>query len=366
MKTAYLFAGQGAQYTGMGRDLYEKYEESRRILDAAGEKIRKLCFHGSAEELKETQNTQPCVYAVTMAAYEAFRSAAAGDEKIPQPSALAGFSLGEYAALTAAGMITDISTGVDLMEKRGRWMGQAGRAEDGSQKGCMAAAIGDVKKVNDCIAAARGDEILIAANFNAPTQTVVSGDIAAVERFTEMAKEYRLRVTPLAVSSAFHSPMMEPASEKMRALIRASETKLDTRAALPVYSNLTASPLSEYRAGQASAQAAFGQETLDQTDIDTSASGQNGSYQQPSGDFGIEDMADAMAKQLMSSVRWVEIIQKLIADGVDTFIEFGPGKTLSGLVKKIDKNVKSFSVGDCESLEAVIEELHKISDSSEE
>ena len=113
MKIACLFAGQGAQYPGMGRDLYEKYEESRRVFDAAGEKIRSLCFEGSAEELRMTENTQPCVYTVTMAAYEAFL---AEFEKNKKPdaeiTAMAGFSLGEYAALTAAGVITDIGTGV--------------------------------------------------------------------------------------------------------------------------------------------------------------------------------------------------------------------------------------------------------------
>lgn len=207
MKIACLFAGQGAQYPGMGRDLYEKYEKSRRVFDEAGEKIKQLCFEGTAEELKLTENTQPCVYTVTMAAYEEFFSRfQAQKPEDAEIAAMAGFSLGEYAALTAAGVISGIADGVELMEHRGRYMGEAGRNEAGENIGTMAAAIGDPAKVRECVELARQDGILVAANINAPTQTVVSGDREAVARFTEIAKEARLRVTPLAVGSAFHSP----------------------------------------------------------------------------------------------------------------------------------------------------------------
>ena len=127
MKIACLFAGQGAQYPGMGRDLYEKYEKSRRVFDEAGEKIKQLCFEGTAEELKLTENTQPCVYTVTMAAYEEFFSRfQAQKPEDAEIAAMAGFSLGEYAALTAAGVISGIADGVELMEHRGRYMGEAG------------------------------------------------------------------------------------------------------------------------------------------------------------------------------------------------------------------------------------------------
>ncbi len=337
MKIACLFAGQGAQYPGMGRDLYEKYEESRRVFDAAGEKIRSLCFEGSAEELRMTENTQPCVYTVTMAAYEAFL---AEFEKNKKPdaeiTAMAGFSLGEYAALTAAGVITDIGTGVELMECRGRYMGEAGRNEAGENIGTMAAAIGDPQKVRECVEKAREDGILVAANINAPTQTVVSGDVDAVARFAETAKEARLRVTPLSVGSAFHSPMMEPASEKMRSLILTKEIRPTD---FPVYSNLTAGPISEYRKGDGAGV----------SDSQTEASSRAPQT--------AEDIADAMALQLMSPVQWVKTVENLKAAGVDTVIEFGPGRTLCGLVKKIDKGIQTYHVENAETLEEVLAAL---------
>lgn len=338
MKTAYVFAGQGAQYPGMGADLYEKYEESRVVFEEAGEYVKNLCFSGTAEELKETQNTQPCVYAVTMAAYNAFKARLAaelGEGSEAEPAAMAGFSLGEYSALTAAGIVKEISTGVELMENRGRWMGEAGRDEEGNGMGTMAAAIGDRQKVIDCVEAVREDGILVAANMNAPTQTVVSGDKAAVARFAEAAKEIKLRVTPLAVGSAFHSPMMEPASGKMNDLIMSKELG---EASVPVYSNLTARPLSEYRK-------------------------EGGSIEEAQ---STADIADAMAKQLMSPVQWVDIVQELIAQGFDTFVEFGPGKTLCGLIKKTDRSVNTFNVENCETMDAAIEGLKALMQNQEQ
>ena len=345
MKIACLFAGQGAQYPGMGSDLYEKYENSRQVFDAAGEKIKNLCFEGTAEELRLTENTQPCVYTVTMAAYEEFISRFEAEKtQDAEIAAMAGFSLGEYAALTAAGVIPDIATGVELMEHRGRYMGEAGRNEAGENIGTMAAAIGDRAKVLECVEKARGNGILVAANINAPTQTVVSGDRDAVERFTQIAKEARLRVTPLAVGSAFHSPMMSPASEKMRSLILTKELKPSD---FPVYSNLTARPISEYRKGAASEGAA----AAGQMPSEVSSAPQTP-----------EDIADAMALQLMSPVQWVSTIENLKAEGIDTVSEFGPGKTLCGLVKKIDKSIKTYNVENAESLEATLEALRKIKD----
>ena len=203
-------------------------------------------------------------------------------------------------------------------------MGEAGRNEAGENIGTMAAAIGDPQKVRDCVEEARQDGILVAANINAPTQTVVSGDRDAVARFTEIAKEARLRVTPLSVGSAFHSPMMEPASEKMRSIIL---TKKITPTDFPVYSNLTARPLSEYRKGM----------TVEPEEA--------GKVQEPSSPQTAEDIADAMALQLMSPVQWVKIVENLKAGEIDTVIEFGPGKTLSGLVKKIDRKHPDLQCG---------------------
>ncbi|MGI6205092.1 MAG: ACP S-malonyltransferase [Anaerovoracaceae bacterium] len=326
MKVAYLFAGQGSQYPGMGRDLYENFDAGHRVFDQAGEKIKKLCFEGTADELKITSNTQPCVYAVTMAAYESFISEMKkrGVQETA-PAAAAGFSLGEYSALTAAGIITSISDGAELMARRGEWMDAAGRGPDGRPAGGMTAAIGRRNKILECAEQAREGSILEAANFNAPLQTVVSGEIPALDRFEKIAAGNRIRPVRLAVGSAFHCRMMEPASEKMRALLL---EKNFGREAFPVYTNLTGGLVSEYRRAGAE-----------------------------EGPQSKEDIADMLALQLMSPVRWDTIMSGLAAGGVDTFVEFGPGKTLSGLVKKNVKNANVFNVEDAESLEAAVEGL---------
>lgn len=332
MSTAFVFAGQGAQYPGMGRDLCEKYSEARAVFDAAGADIEKLCFGGTPEELRDTMNTQPCVYTVTMAAYEAFRA-----RMDVTPAAMAGFSLGEYSALTAAGYIGSIADGADIMRHRGLWMGQAGIGADGTPLGTMAAAIGDPDRVVQLVESCRGTGILTAANFNAPSQTVVSGDREAVSRFVAAAKEARLRVTPLAVSSAFHSEMMRPAAAQMREYLltggfaqqaaQCAAGQAQSGTGVPVYSNYTAEPVADYRC------------------------------QGSAGAFGAEDFAELMSLQLMSSVQWVSTVQKLVAAGVDTFVEFGPGRTLSGLIRKTDKSVRTMHVEDSATLEEALAEI---------
>lgn len=323
MSIVYLFAGQGAQYPGMGRDLYENYDASRRIFDQAGEKIKNMCFYGTAGELKITSNTQPCVYTVTMAAYEAFLYELKERGLAPAPpAAAAGFSLGEYSALTAAGIIKSVADGTELMSHRGEWMDAAGRGEDGRPRGGMTAAIGKRSRIMDCIEQAREDDILEAANFNAPLQTVVSGDISALERFEKIASENRIKTIRLAVGSAFHCNMMEPAAEKMRELVMSIEFG---EAAFPVYANLTGKPVSDYR------------------------------RKENDGPQTNEDIADMLALQLMSPVRWDSTLSALAEAGADTFVEFGPGRTLTGLVRKNVKHASVFNVEDCESLKTAVE-----------
>ena len=325
MNTAFLFAGQGAQYPGMGKDLYDHFPAARAVFERAGERIRDLCFEGTAEELKNTANTQPCVYTVTMAAYMAFMEEyekQAGEKA--RPAALAGFSLGEYSALTAAGVIRSVEDGAELMSRRGEWMNEAGLGSDGEPAGAMIAAMGKRAKIEAAVEEARGGGILTAANLNAPLQTVVSGDRAAVDRFEELAGTQKIRTVRLAVGSAFHSPMMQPASEKMRALIQEKELGASTA---PVYANLTGAPVSEYR-----------------------RAGNEGPQTK-------EDLADLLALQLMSPVRWDATMSALKEQGIDTFVEFGPGTTLCGLARNNIKKAVTYHVEDSASLKEAVEGL---------
>lgn len=216
MKIGIVFAGQGAQYSGMGKDLYDSYPQAKEIFDMAGEQIKDWCFNGDKETLKQTHVTQPTIYTVSMAAYKALLAELKenGLEDQLEVTAVAGFSLGEYSALTAAGVIDDIGKGVEIVAKRGTLMQEAGLDENGNAKGGMAAALGKRDKILEAVEQAREDGILEGVNFNSPKQTVVAGDKAAVARFEEIAKENKIKAIPLSVSTAFHSPMMIPAAEK--------------------------------------------------------------------------------------------------------------------------------------------------------
>ena len=344
MKIAMLFAGQGSQYPGMGKDLYDNYERARIVFDNAGERVKNWCFKGSKELLMETDKTQPCVYTVTMAAYyefeERLQKLIAGKESDSNASAkceivaLAGFSLGEYSALTAAGVIKSITDGIDIMEKRGHWMAEAGKNEAGENIGRMAAVMAETGKIEALVEKTREDGILVAANYNSPSQTVVSGDRAAIERFINSAKEEKVRVIELAVGSAFHSPMMGPASEKIRNLILSKELG---EFKLPVYSNVTAAPMSKWR--------------MKKTTSNTGELSETSAYNTPQTKA---DIADIMAVQLISPVRWADTVNALAEAGVDTMIEFGPGKTLTGLVKKTRSDIKVYNVENFESLEETL------------
>jgi len=308
MKIGLLFAGQGAQYPGMGKDLYEGSAAAKEVFDIAGEDIKEICFNGSAEALKQTQVTQPCVYIVTMAAYMALVKAAGSRL---QPAGVAGFSLGEYSALTAAGVIDDIKKGLGIVSRRGELMMGAGTDENGDPKGGMAAALGKRQDILACVESARGNGILEGVNFNTPAQTVVAGDLCALARFKEKATENRIRVVPLSVSTAFHTPMMRPAADKLRQLLLMSELK---KPALKVYCNVSGKELT----GSA---------------------------------------AEIMAKQAESPVLWQETIENMASDGIGAMIEIGPGTALSGMVRKIAPQMITYNVEDMESLKKTTQAL---------
>ena len=325
MKTGIVFAGQGAQYSGMGKDLYDSYPQAKEIFDLAGDQIKEWCFEGDAETLKQTHVTQPTIYTVSMAAYKALLAELEKNglsDKL-EIDAVAGFSLGEYSALTAAGVIPKISEGVEIVAQRGTLMQEAGRDEDGNAKGTMAAALGKREKILDLVEQAREDGILEGVNFNSPKQTVVAGDKAAVARFAELAKENRIKAIPLSVSTAFHSPMMIPAAEKLKDVLRQAELKMPE---ITVYADVTADDImKDYDGGD------------------------------------LKDyLVEIMAKQAMSPVYWEEIIRRFEADGVKAIIEVGPGTTLSGLTKKTCKEIAALNVENVETLQETIAQLKEL------
>ena len=325
MKIGIVFAGQGAQYSGMGKDLYDSYPQAKEIFDLAGDQIKEWCCEGDAETLKQTHVTQPTIYTVSMAAYKALLAELEKNglsDKL-EIDAVAGFSLGEYSALTAAGVIPKISEGVEIVAQRGTLMQEAGRDEDGNAKGTMAAALGKREKILDLVEQAREDGILEGVNFNSPKQTVVAGDKAAVARFAELAKENRIKAIPLSVSTAFHSPMMIPAAEKLKDVLRQAELKMPE---ITVYADVTADDImKDYDGGD------------------------------------LKDyLVEIMAKQAMSPVYWEEIIRRFEADGVKAIIEVGPGTTLSGLTKKTCKEIAALNVENVETLQETIAQLKEL------
>ena len=305
-KIAFLFPGQGSQAVGMGKDIYENYEEARNIYDTAdevlGKSITKLCFEGPEEDLKQTVNTQPCIVTTSIALMEALRS-----ELNIVPDYTAGHSLGEYCAMFTAGVMS-LETTLKLIQKRADLMGA-------TKGGSMAAVLNASEEVLKA-GLEEGSKVgyVDVANYNSPTQVVITGDENAVKT----AGDYILangarRVVPLAVSGAFHSQFMKSAGEEFAIYVTSANLN---DSSIPVITNVDA-------------------------ELTTSAS----------------DFRTKMPKQIYSSVHWTQTIQKMVAEGVDTFIEIGPGKVLAGLNKKIAPEATVYNVFDKTSLENTISAL---------
>jgi [acyl-carrier-protein] S-malonyltransferase len=301
-KTAILFAGQGAQYIGMGKELYEAFPVSRQVFeeasDALGFDIKSLIMDGTKEELDLTENTQPAVVTMSLAAYRAV------SEQGIVPEVVAGLSLGEYSALTASGAFT-LSQVVPLVRKRGRFMQEAVPA--GIGKMCAVLNLSE-DKIREACEEAKAFGIVEPANFNCPGQIVIGGEIRAVDEAARLAKEKgAMKTIDLSVSAPFHTSMLKPAADRLKQEL---DQLLIGELLTPVICNV------------------------------------NGDYIPDAG-----SVKELLYQQVMSSVLWEQTIRRMILDGVTNFIEIGPGKTLSGFVKKIDRGLNIFNVEDIASLE---------------
>ena len=306
-RVAYVFPGQGSQSVGMGLDLYKTYPSAKKVFDEAdvslGFPLSRLCFEGPEEELTKTHNVQPAILVVSIACLKALQEARQGD--FPSPAFVAGHSLGEYTALVTAGGL-DLADAVVLVRERGRLMYEAGLKNPGS----MLAVIGLDEEVVKEVSVHSGTEI---SNINCPGQIVISGAAQALAEASKLAKAKGARaLIPLKVSGAFHSALMEPVIAEFSKIV--SNVRLKP-SVIPVISNVTARPLAD-----------------------------------------ADSIRKELVKQLRNCIQWQGSVEYMVRSGVTTFYEIGPGRVLSGLIRRINSELQTFNIS---RLEDIAQLAHK-------
>jgi [acyl-carrier-protein] S-malonyltransferase len=299
---AIIFPGQGSQNPGMGKELAERFPVARQVFeeadDALGFAISRLCFDGPAEDLQLTENTQPAILTVSVAAYRVMNEAG-----FAAPAFVAGHSLGEYSALVASGALS-LSDAVRTVRARGRYMQEAVPVGTGA----MAAVLGgELSEIERICKEESSDQVCSIANLNSPGQVVIAGNTGAVDRAAELLKGVAKRVIKLNVSAPFHCALMKPAQDRLATDLKQLSFN---EPAMPVVTNVDARP----------------------TTVP-------------------DELRDALVRQVSAPVRWSESMQLLIEQGTGTFVEAGPGKVLSGLMRQISRDVKTLNVEDAASLE---------------
>lgn len=311
MTTAFLFAGQGSQIVGMAKDFYDHCPESRELMDSltCDYDIKKLCFEGPQESLNDTAYAQSSIVAASLTILEAIKT------KGIQGDVCAGLSLGEYSALCYAGAM-DAQSAIDIVRQRGILMANALPAGTTGMSAVLGLSAEKIKEV--CKEIQSKGLVLEIANYNCPGQIVVTGQKEALEKAEALLMEKGARrVLPLTVSGAFHSSLLQDASLELEKVLQQSKVSLPK---IPVYHNISG----------------------DKENVSST-----------------KDLIEILKQQICHSVRFEQTIRNMIRDGVDTFVEIGPGKTLSGFVRKVDRSVKVYTINTVKDLEGMVEAWNK-------